>query len=74
MPRGRKKGQTSTLYSVWRNSDDKLMILDGTAEECCEILGINKKTFYPLVCKSAGQGAQYAIRKRKGSKIMEDDS
>ena len=65
MPRGRKKGIPQTLYSVWRNSDDRLLILDGTAEECAALLGINLKSFYRLVCtkKNAGYGFAYTINK-----------
>ena len=64
MTRGRKAGQTSVLYSVWRNSDDKLLILDGTADECCARLGINRNSFYRLVCSvNKGYGNVYTIRK-----------
>ena len=61
MPRKRKPAM---LYSVWRNSDDQLLILDGTAEACADILGIHVNTFYWLVSmtKNAGHGI-YTIRK-----------
>ena len=60
--RGVKPG--STLYSVWRNSDDKLLILDGTADECGAKLGINRNSFYRLVCSvNKGYGSMYTIRK-----------
>ena len=61
----RKSGRRSNvLYSVWRNSDDRLMILDGTAEACADILGIHVNTFYWLVSmtRDAGHGI-YTIRK-----------
>ena len=61
MPRRRKPAM---LYSVWRNSDDQLLILDGTAESCADILGIHVKYFYWLVSttKNTEHGI-YTIRK-----------
>lgn len=40
------KCNTRFLYSVWRNRDDKLMILDGTADECAEAMGCTRQNFY----------------------------
>ena len=38
------------LYSVWRNSDDALIILDGNARECSEALGLkSKEAFYHML-------------------------
>ena len=70
MPRGRKP---ETLYSVWRNSDDRLLILDGTAEDCCSVMGITKHSFYRLMCASC-KDDRYTIRKitKKQSKREED--
>lgn len=48
------------LYSVWRDSDDRLLILDGTAAECGECLGIRRDSFYRLM-KNPRSG--YTIRK-----------
>ena len=50
------------LYTVWRNSDDKLLILDGTAEECCRLLNVKKETFYRYACVS-NEDTLYTIRK-----------
>ena len=50
------------LYSVWRNSDDQLIILDGTTEECCKVLGVEPKTFYRYACVSSDE-TPYSIRK-----------
>jgi hypothetical protein len=61
MPSGRRKGQTSVLYSVWRNSDDKLLILDGTTEQCCNIVGISPKTLWNIA--SAGGSDKYTVQK-----------
>ena len=61
----KKSGRRSNvLYSVWRNSDDRLMILDGTAETCAEILGIHVNTFYWLVSATRNtEHGIYTIRK-----------
>lgn len=50
------------LYSVWRNSDDQLIILDGTTEECCKALGVKQETFYRYACVSSDE-TPYSIRK-----------
>ena len=50
------------LYSVWRNSDDQLIILDGTTEECCKALGVKPETFYRYACVSCDD-TPYSIRK-----------
>ena len=44
-----------TLYSIWRNADDRLLILDGSADQCCELLGVKKPTFYRYACRSEEQ-------------------
>ena len=61
MKRGRKPGP-QTLYTVWRNSDDRLMILDGTADQCAAVMGITKHSFYRLVCTKA-YGDRWTIMK-----------
>ena len=72
MPRGRPKG-SKVLYSVWRNSDDRLLILDGTMEQCCAVLGLRRDNFYRLV-NSDKYGSRYTIRKisREESKREEE--
>ena len=69
---GRRPGAATTLYSVWRNKDDKLLILDGTAEECCRKLGISKNSFYRLCCASNGYGNAYTVRKIKRSEAEQE--
>lgn len=67
MKRGPKK---RVLYSVWRNSDDSLLILDGTAEQCCRRLRIAKSSFYSLVCNTGKQAdAIYTITKSSMDEI-----
>ena len=72
---GRQKGQATTLYTVWRNKDDMLLILDGTAEECCRLLGMNKNSFYRLVCSTGnkGYGNMYTIRKANRDQIKREE-
>lgn len=42
---------TRFLYSVWRNKDDQLIILDGTADECARLMGVDRLHFYHI-CKN----------------------
>lgn len=42
------------LYTVYRNKDDRLMILDGTAKHCCEVLGLKQNTFYAYLSRKDG--------------------
>lgn len=58
---------TRYLYSVWRNSDDRLMILDGTADECAERMGMNRQSFY-VICNKGGN-AIWTIQKTSVSQI-----
>ena len=71
--KGRKRGQVTTLYSVWRNSDDELLILDGTAEECAAKLGINKNSFWRLAGSTdSNYGNAYTITKIKTRDILRE--
>jgi hypothetical protein len=57
-----KKGQAHNIrYSIWRNSDDALLIIDATTEQCCNIVGITPKTLWNLA--SAGGSDKYTIQK-----------
>ena len=71
----RKSWEALTFYTVWRNSDDRLLILDGTADECCKLLHINKNSFYRLVCsnRNKGYGAAYTITKAKRDQIKREE-
>lgn len=57
------------LYSVWRNEDDSLVILDGTAVECAKAMGVTKNTFYILA--SDGGNAKWTIKKNSLKKILQ---
>ena len=61
------------LYSVWRNSDDKLMILDGTAEECAEIMNMSRQSFYKMVCMG-GCNESWTILKSSREQIKAEST
>ena len=55
-----KKVKPKYLYSIWRNRDDRLIILDGTVEQCCAAMHIKLSTFRFITsrhCKT------YTVRK-----------
>lgn len=62
---GRKPGQKSTLYSVWENKTDKLLILDGTVDEVSELLGITPGTIRRMAVhteKNPNNNLKYMIQ------------
>lgn len=61
------------LYSVWRNSDDMLMILDGTADQCAQIMGISRQTFYKIVCWG-GSNESWTILKNSVEEILTESA
>ena len=63
MGKHRQKRKPTVLYSIWRNLDDRLIVLDATAEQCCEILGVTTRTFYEELSRNKGDGEKYTIRK-----------
>lgn len=63
MGKHEKKRRPTILYSVWRNSDDMLIILDGSADECCEAMGIERTSFYEQLARNKGNGTKYTIRR-----------
>ena len=76
MAKGRKPGQVSTVYSVWRNSDDKLLILDGTVQECCELLGITPQAVRRLAVrtnKTRNDGGKYTVMKAKMEQVKREE-
>ena len=58
-----KSRKPTVLYSIWRNEDDRLIIFDASAEQCCEILGITRRTFVEELSRTKGNGEKYTIRK-----------
>lgn len=54
------------LYTVWNNKTDELVILDGTADECCKAMGISKYSFNSLVTRARqGKNKKWIIETRK---------
>lgn len=63
------------LYSIWRNSDDRLLILDGTVEECSKVLGITMRSFVERLSRVGGDQKMYTIRKiRREESEREEES
>ena len=63
------------LYSVWRNSDDRLMILDGTASQCAAALNIREDSFRRLVSgKIENVGAAYTITKVRARDVWKEEA
>lgn len=61
MKKRKKRNSQKIRYSIWRNSDDALLILDGTTEQCCDIVGISPKTLWNIA--SAGGSDKYTVQK-----------
>lgn len=52
------------LFSVYRNKDDKLIILDGTARECARAMGLSRtSSFYVILKVRGGQTEKWTIIK-----------
>lgn len=55
------------IYTIY-DSDEKV-IFQGTTEECCAELGIQKKHFHSIVCKAQqGKYKKYSFAKEKPSR------
>lgn len=70
MRSGWKKGKTN-LYSIWKNSDDSLVILDGSAQQCADRLGVTLNSFYRIVCGASCKGT-YTIQKISSDKAKRE--
>ena len=75
MPKGRPKGNFNIVYSVWRNSDDLLLILDKSAKECAQILGIAEQSFRRIAGSpdKNGYGNAYTIRKARIEQVKREE-
>ena len=71
----RQKGQITTVYSVWRNSDDQLLILDKPAKECSKLLGIAEQSFRRIAGSTDknGYGNAYTIRKARIEQVKREE-
>ena len=58
------------LYTVYRKSDDKLMILDGTIHQCLQVLKIKQNTFY--VYLHCVEKSPYIIYKSTREEVARD--
>ena len=72
---GRPKGGYSIVYSVWRNKDDRLLILDKPAKECAQILGIAEQSFRRIADSSDknGYGNAYTITKARIEQVKREE-
>ena len=68
----KKPVEPMILYSVWNNRDDRLIILDGTADKCSEMLGITKDAFYHIVCRGSPNYTIIKARKREIEREVEE--
>lgn len=58
------------LYTVYRNIDDKMILLDVTAEECCRIMKIKRDSFYKLA--QTGGNKTWSVLKSTKKQIAAD--
>lgn len=57
-------------YTIWNNKTDELVILDGTAEECAEAMGMTVATFRSIMTKvKQGLIKKWTIKKRRTKPI-----
>ena len=58
------------VYSIWNNKNDELIILDGTAEECAEAMGMTESTFRSIMTKvKQGTIKKWTIKQRRTKPI-----
>jgi hypothetical protein len=56
----------SVFYTVWNNYTDEIVIVDGTAEECCKVMGIARASFNAIVTRTKqGKYKKWFIETRK---------
>lgn len=64
---GHKKGNGTRrycVYTVWDNRTDELIILDGTAPQCAEAMGVALSSFYAALTKTkAGRTKRWYIER-----------
>lgn len=62
------------LYSVWRNSDDRLLILDGTMRECLKVMNMTRTCFYRFMCEYHGRNGKWTVTRNTPKEIEEEMS
>lgn len=58
-------------YTVWRNSDDKLLALDVLAEEAAQIMGMSRMSLDHLFYTHNGRNGTWTVTKMKIKEIEE---
>ena len=61
------------LYSVWRNSDDRLLILDGTMRECLTVMNMTRTCFYRFMCEYHGRNGKWTVTRNTPEEIKKDE-
>ena len=57
--------QRKKLYTVWNNTTDEVVIVDGNINECAKAMGVSVNSFYSIVTKSRkGIQKKWTIEKR----------
>ena len=58
-------------YTVWRNSDDKLLALDVLADEAAQIMGMSRMSLDHLFYTNNGRNGTWTVTKMKIKEIEE---
>ena len=62
-----------SLYTVYRNKDDKIVAFDATAKEAAKAMGIQQQSLYHLFCVRGGKNLRYTVCRSKKDDIDDDD-
>ena len=60
------------LYSIYRNSDDKLLALDVPIHEAARITGMQKGSIYCLFAKHGGINRVWTITKKSIAEVEKE--
>lgn len=53
------------VYSIWNNKTDELVILDGTAKECANMMGMSESCFRSTLSKvKDGSVKKWTVKQR----------
>lgn len=64
--------QGKYLYSLYRNSDDRLLALDITASECAKIMGMEYMSFFHFLSVHNGRNGKWTVIKTSLEDIQAD--
>lgn len=60
-----KKFKPRTVYSVWNNKTDEIVIIDGDARACARALGCSENSFRSIATRARkGQYNRYTVIER----------